>query len=76
MKPDVFDGDPDIGIRFPTTPLGGCNTFLLLPLHILSNEKALGEETRGKAQEMYEILLRAHKRNKDFNWGKWTFLIH
>ncbi|HHI69329.1 MAG TPA: hypothetical protein ENJ97_08415 [Planctomycetes bacterium] len=71
----VFDKDPSIGIKLASSPLGGPNEFLTLPLYLAAREPALDPESRKIARDLGALLLQAHRHGGEGQWNKWTFLI-
>ena len=71
----VFDKDPSIGIKLASSPLGGPNEFLTLPLYLAAREPALDPESRRIARDLGNLLLQAHRMGGEGQWNKWTFLI-
>ena len=72
---DCFDADPRIGIKLASSPLGGPNEFLTLPLYLAAREERLSPRARKIAAGLGSLLLGAHRRGPEGQWNKWTFLI-
>jgi hypothetical protein len=72
IPPHFWDADPQIGVRWGDSPLGGAHTFLIGGLHLLADWARDGG-TRARALQRAQIMVPAVDDNA--RWSKWVYCI-
>lgn len=72
IPPDYWDSDPDIGVRWGTSPLGGASVMLIAGLYQLA---LLAETPAERVYALERAQLLSDRVEDPWRWEKWRFVL-